>query len=263
MHVRLVLEDVECGAGELARFERGRRALLRRRPRRGWCSRARHRSASQRSSAEPISPRVSSVSGTWSVTASAGPSSAPRSSERPAVDTSIPNAAARAATLLPIRPGPTTSRRLPGQAAAGHERRLPPPGIAAPDEPVALDDAAQERKQERERQLRGRIGQHVRRVRHDHAARGRCLEIHVVDADRIVRDDAQLIAGALEERCVDRRARRGHEPSRAIGLLDQLERGLELTPHRCGDRNEKMHVRPAGQTAHRVLRPSTRAARSR
>ena len=76
-------------------------------------------------------------------------------------------------------------------------------GVAAADEAVALGDPPQQREHQRDRELGRRARQHVGRVRDDDAARGRRGEIDVVDADRVVRDDAQLRARGVEVRPVD------------------------------------------------------------
>ena len=72
--VRLGGEDVERGAGELARADRlDQRVLVDERAARGVDRSARRR-ASTRSPPRPMIPAVSSVSGRWSVTKSAAPS---------------------------------------------------------------------------------------------------------------------------------------------------------------------------------------------
>ena len=80
---------------------------------------------------------------------------------------------------------------MPSRLAPEHELERELPLRSPADEPVALGDPPQEREHQSDRELGGRPRQHVGRVRDDDAAlRGRGLEVDVVDADRVVRDDA-------------------------------------------------------------------------
>ena len=51
--------------------------------------------------------------------------------------------------------------------------------------------------------LGGRVREDAGRVADDDAALARRVEVDVVDPDRVVRDDAELRAGRVEERGVD------------------------------------------------------------
>ncbi|OQA07046.1 MAG: hypothetical protein BWY66_01559 [bacterium ADurb.Bin374] len=70
-------------------------------------------------------------------------------------------------------------------------------GFPALEEAVAKQlfrfaHAAHRHQNENERRVGGGIGQHVRRVRHDDAGTGRRDQVDVVEADRVVRDGAQM-----------------------------------------------------------------------
>ena len=54
-------------------------------------------------------------------------------------------------------------------------------------------------------------------------ARARRVEVDVVDADRVVRDDTQAGAGALEVRIVDGRRQQAEDPVGSLRVVDQLE----------------------------------------
>ena len=75
-------------------------------------------------------------------------------------------------------------------------------------------------------------------------------EIDVVDADRVVRDDAELRAGALEVGVVDARRERDEDPVGSLGLVDQLEvadeSGLDLGRHRRGEVDARRAIWPGG-----------------
>ena len=90
-------------------------------------------------------------------------------------------------------------------------------GSRRADEAVALGDAAQEREHQRQRELRRRAGEHVRRVGDDDAAAPRRLEVDVVHPDGVVGDDPQLRAGRLEVGVVDRDREHRHDAVRAGG----------------------------------------------
>ena len=116
----------------------------------------------------------------------------------------------------------------PARPAAEHQVRRPDPALAAADQTVALGDPAKEG-EHRASMVSSAVvsGQHVWGVRDDHAPRAPArLEVDVVDADRVVRDDAQL-------RLRLRRDRRRRPvtagvtttPSASLGRVDELEVG--------------------------------------
>ena len=104
-------------------------------------------------------------------------------------------------------PRPHDEHLLPFEALTDHEVRPPLPAVAAAQRAVAFADAPQERENQRDRVLGGRVRQDARRVADDDSALARGVEVDVVDPDRIVRDDAELRSGGVEERGVDRRRR--------------------------------------------------------
>ena len=84
---------------------------------------------------------------------------------------------------------PDQAEREPGESSAEHQVRRPDPLLAAADQAVALGHPTQQRQHDRERQLGGRLGQDVRRVRDDDTAAPAGLDVHVVDPDGVVGDD--------------------------------------------------------------------------
>ena len=76
---------------------------------------------------------------------------------------------------------------------------LPVPMFAScPRAPaIALGDAPRGRHQQAEGEVRGRIGQHARRMADGDAGAGRSRDIYIVEADREVADDAQARRGAI------------------------------------------------------------------
>ena len=135
--------------------------------------------------------------------------------------------------------------RLSRQALAEHELEREPPRLAAPHEAVAFGDAAQEREHQRERELRRRAGEDVRRVGDDDAAAPRRLEVDVVHPDGVVGDDPQLRPGRLEIGVVDRHREHRHDAVRADRRRHQLEVGrelrLDLGRHPLGEMDARSH----------------------
>ncbi len=118
--------------------------------------------------------------------------------------------------------------RLALEALAEHELERELPRLPSAHETVALRHPAQQRQHQRQRELRGRAREHVGRVRdHDAAAAGR-IEVDVVHADRVVRDDLQLRPRSVEIGVVDRDGEHRDDPVGADGRRDELEVGLEL-----------------------------------
>ena len=99
-----------------------------------------------------------------------------------------------------------------GKAATEHEGRRPDPGSAAPEKTIALGDTTKQVEDQRESQLGSRTREHARCVRHDHAPARRGSEIDVVVPNRVVCDDAQLVARRVQQLVVDRVSRHDQEP---------------------------------------------------
>ncbi len=194
------------------------------------------------SSRSPIRWRVSSVSGTCSETTSAARE---QLVQRQRVDD------VHAVRLGESRHGladaavADDAERQAGEAAAEHERRRPLPRLAAAQEAVAFRNTPREREHERDRHLGRRVGEHVGRVRHDDAAALAFVEVDVVEADGVVRDDAKLRPGGVEQLGVDAVGQHRHEAiatghpreqllarRRQLLVVDvERERPLELLPH--------------------------------
>ena len=107
----------------------------------------------------------------------------------------MPNAGALAATARPMRPRPMIPSCLPRKLDAEHEVERPPLPAAAPHEPIAFGDPPRDGEDQRPRELGGRLGEHVGRVRDDDPARARRGDVDVVVADGDVGDDLQSGAG--------------------------------------------------------------------
>ncbi len=120
--------------------------------------------------------------------APAGPRSARRVA---ALRTRISNPSARLATARPIRPSPmipsvAPCTSSPRYLAGSHVTQSP--SLGGVDR---LGQPARRGQQQRERQVRGRVGEHIRRVAdRDASPRGRG-EVDVVVADRVVGDRSQ------------------------------------------------------------------------
>ena len=143
------------------------------------------------SAAASIRCRVSGSSGTCRLTTSAASSSSSSESPRPAKSGRAPKLSASRAVSRPILPAPTTPKILPSRLSPSmnssensHSRRARM--SRSPSVTRRSSDSVK-----RDRQLGGRPGQHVGRVRDDDPARPRGVEVDVVDADRVVRDHAE------------------------------------------------------------------------
>ena len=114
------------------------------------------------------------------------------------------------------------------------------------DEAVALRDPAQERQEQPDRELGGRPGEHVRRVRDHDAVPARRVEVDVVDSDAVVGDDPELGPGGVEEVVVDSRGQHGDDPVRTRRRVDELEVADDRLLHFPGDRLDEMDTRRHG-----------------
>ena len=80
-----------------------------------------------------------------------------------------------------------------GDLGADHERRAPMGPLAAAHQAVALAGAAGRAQQQQHGDFGRRVGQHVRRVGDDDAARLQGRQVAMIDADRMIGDDFEPI----------------------------------------------------------------------
>ena len=97
------------------------------------------------------------------------------------------------------------------EVAAQHQARLPGAPLAAAHERLALGEPPRDAEHQREREVGGRLGEHVRGVADRDAARRGRLHVHVVHADRVVRDRAQARRG-VDQLGVDRVGEQRQQP---------------------------------------------------
>ena len=190
---------------------------------------------------------VSDVRGTCRLTTSASPSRRSNLLVRTGaarVDDPHPEGLGQARDLTPDPAQPDDPERLPAKALAEHEGRRERPLLLPAHEAVALGNAPQQCQHERDRELGGRLGQHVGSVRDDHAAPRRLLQVDAVVADAEVRDDAKSRPGSIEELGADDVGRNCHEPGRARDCVRKLERRLEPGEHRFGHASREEDLGP-------------------
>ena len=149
-----------------------------------------------------ISPRVSGVSGTWRLTMSlrarSSSSPTPGRPERglddlgcprpPVVEDGHPEAGGPPSDRLADPPEPHDPEGRAVDVGPEQEHRTPRRPAAGPDEAVALGDPPRGGKDERERQVRGRLGQDPGRVADRDAATGAGGDVDVVVPDGEVAD---------------------------------------------------------------------------
>ena len=200
--VRLLGEDVERRAGDLAGAERLDQRLLVDELAAGGVDDAGRRRASPRSPRGRSSPRVSGVSGRCSVRNSAAastsssvsarstPSSRNRSArdERVVGDDAHPEPERAARDLLADAAEAEHAERLAGELDAAPARALP---AALLERGVRLRDVARERDEQADRVLGRRDDRRLGRVRDDDPAARRRLDVDVVDADARAADHLQ------------------------------------------------------------------------
>ncbi len=123
-------------------------------------------------------------------------------------------------SVAPLHGGAEVARRLPGEPIAG---------IDGGDR---LRDLARGGEQQRERQVGGRVGEHVRRVADSDPPRGGGVDVDVVVADRVVGDRDELRA-RVDEGGVDPVGEQAQDPGGLLGVLAQLRRRWRQTlrPH--------------------------------
>ena len=248
LHLRLALVHVERRACDRARLERGHeRALVDDRPPRGVDEHGRRLHRRERGRVDQVARLVRErhVDADHVRVAKEGVEVVAAAGEARLRAERLGEAGGLAADAA----GADDEQPLAVQPAPEHELERELPRRAPADEAVALGDPPEEREHQADRELGRRARQHVGRVRDEDAAlRGR-VEVDVVDADRVVRDDAELRPGAVEERPVDARRQHRDDPVRAlrrVGELEGVDEGaLDLDRHRGGD----VHPRPAHSAA--------------
>ena len=141
---------------------------------------------------------------------------------------------------------------LAAELHAQHEVQRPALPAASPHQPLAFRQPPRHRQNQRPREFRGRLREHVRCVRDDDPARLRGGDVDVVVAHGDVRDDFQ-IGCATHHVCRDGVGQDAHQPLLPLQAADELvgrqrrgpviqldaAAGLEFRLDRRGD--------PAGQ----------------
>ena len=140
---------------------------------------------------------------------------------RPAINTSISKPLARLATACPIRPAPMIPSVLPlterpSRPVGSQVSQVPSMTVA-----VGLRQPARGGQQQREREVGGRVGQHVGRVADRDPARGGGVDVDVVVADGVVGDRLE-VGGVLDQRGVDPVGDRGQERVRVVDVFCEL-----------------------------------------
>ena len=120
---------------------------------------------------------------------------------------------------------PDDQHRLALETLAEHELERELPRLLPPHEAVALGHAPQERQHQRQRDLGRGARQDVGRIGDDHASAAGSVEVDVVHADGVVRDDPQLRPGCLEVGVVDGHREHRHDPVCTVGRRNELEVG--------------------------------------
>jgi hypothetical protein len=87
---------------------------------------------------------------------------------------------------------------------------------------LTLAESARNCENEAPGEIRTRVGEHVRRVGHNHAARSAGRQIDVVVADRNIADRLQLRPGGVEHGRIDRFGEQAHDGVLAGHPLQQL-----------------------------------------
>ena len=183
MDLRLALVDVECGARDQPLAERPRqRVFVDDRAARGVDENRRPLHPRQRALVDQVAGLRASR-GTWSETMSDESRAARRARRatgpgrfgcsRPANTAVMPNAGALAATALPMRPPPMMPSCLPRSSMPSMKSSAQALPGARPHQPIALADTPRDAEDQRPRELRDRLGEHVGRVGDDDAARAR------------------------------------------------------------------------------------------
>ena len=131
----------------------------------------------------------------------------------------------------PDPPHPDDPERGALDSLAQVATRLPRKPVSLRHRRERLGQLARRRQQQRERQVGGRLGQHVRRVPDRDTSRGGGVDVDVVVAHRVVRDRAQMRA-VLDQRGVHPVGQQRQQPLDAGRTGGQLlvGRGQPLRP---------------------------------
>ena len=111
------------------------------------------------------------------------------------------------------------TQNLSTQLAAEHGRRSPAAPVSVPDEGDAFAHAPGHADDEGHRQVRRIVGKDARRIGDDDVALARCLQIDVVRAGAIIRDQLQPVARICNELGVDRV---GNGRDQHVATLNQI-----------------------------------------
>ena len=114
-----------------------------------------------------------------------------------------------------MRPAPTIAELLAGELHAGQEVERPSLPLAAPQQPIALDEPPRDREDQRPRELGDGFGEDAGRVRDDDPAGARRGDVDVVVADGDLTDDAQRRPRRVHQRAVDAIGQQADERIRA------------------------------------------------
>jgi hypothetical protein len=117
---------------------------------------------------------------------------------------------------------PDDADRLVVHVLAEHHQRTPDPRGAGAQESLALAHPPGGGHEQREGRVGGRLGEHVGRVRREHAGLGARGDVDVVEPDGVVRHDAQLRARGREELGVDLLGQHRHDRVAPGDHLQQL-----------------------------------------
>jgi hypothetical protein len=160
-------------------------------------------------------------------------------------------------------PGSHDQELLAVEARPQHELERELPLGPSADEPITLGDPAEEREHQADAELGRGAREDVRSVGHDDAPCGCSVEVDVVDADRVVRDDADLGACTVEIVGVDPGREGNEDPVGALGCIDELEvslqGGFDLGRHRSGE----MDARPWHERGARLVGEDARPVSGR
>ena len=139
---------------------------------------------------------------------------------------------------------PDDAERCTAQVPAQVGARVKAAPAPAAQVGLRLGDVARGGQRQRQRQLGGRVGEHVRGVGDRDAASPAGVEIDVVVADREVGDHLELRAGRLQQRPVHGHRGVGDDRVHAVCQLEQLLPGdieAAIPDHTCP--SEPLHAR--------------------
>ncbi len=119
-------------------------------------------------------------------------------------------------------PEPDDAQRRARDVATQQQQRSPGHPAVVAHEGVGLGDAPRDRQQQREREVRGRLREHARRIAHRDAATRARGDIDVVVADREVADDLELRPGGVQQLVVDPVGQQCQQPVHTGHAAEQL-----------------------------------------